>query len=165
MKIKIYPSLLNKIDLLSNDYDIEVGGYLTGEIRDGVIVLKDLLIPEQMISIGSVEINSSGQVELFRKYGSKKCREIIGHWHSHHRLGCFWSGLDKVNMNNIMGYKDLYVFVVSSRKNHLIKICIKKPINAEFENVDYELQSFTLELLKKKVDNIIKKNERSIEYE
>ena len=35
MKINIDPILKVKLDFLSSDYDFEVGGYLTGHVKDG----------------------------------------------------------------------------------------------------------------------------------
>jgi proteasome lid subunit RPN8/RPN11 len=154
MKVYFNPSLLIKLDILSSEYDSEIGGYLTGEVKNGKIILTDLLLPSQIVSSTSVTINPKDQIELLKKYGHEKCKKIIGHWHSHARMGCFWSGTDMNNMNGIMENKELFVFIVSSLKRHLVRVCLRNPLHADFENVEYEMKSLSLDLFRKKVDSI-----------
>ena len=159
MKLYITPTLKTKLDILSSEYQIEIGGYLTGKIRDGDIYLDDLLIPTgQNVSSAHVEINTSDQVNMLKKYGPAKCQTIIGHWHSHHNMGCFWSGQDISNMINIMSYKQLYVFVVSSNKNHLVKVCLRNPISLDLNNVDFVINSLVIDIMRRQVENIFGEN-------
>ena len=76
MKINITSELKSKLDILSSEYSYEIGGYLIGEIKNGEIYLDGILIPNQKISKGSVEISGMNQVELLKKYGIKKCKRI-----------------------------------------------------------------------------------------
>ena len=157
MKVNITAALISKMNVLSSEYNVEVGGYLTGEIKNGEMCLDDLLIPDQRISAAAVEIDTSDQVNLFRKYRNR-CRRIVGHWHSHHRMGCFWSATDLNNMSNIMQYKDLYVFVVSSQGNHKVKVCMKNPLNLEFDNCDLYLRTVMLDQVRMKMKNLMAEN-------
>lgn len=154
MKVNITASLMAKMNVLSSEYNIEVGGYLTGKIKNGEIFLDDLLIPNQRISAASVDINTNSQVEMFRKYGAR-CKKIIGHFHSHHSMGCFWSAIDLNNMNNIMGYKDLFVFIVSSKGNHKVKVCMKNPLTLEFDDCDLYLRTVMIDQLRMKMKNLM----------
>jgi proteasome lid subunit RPN8/RPN11 len=149
------PSLLTKLDILSSEYHTEIGGYLIGDIKGGNIILTDLLIPNQVVSNVSVNINPRDQIDLMKRYGVEKCKKILGHWHSHAGMGCFWSETDLHNMRGIMESKGLYVFIVSSLKRHLIKVCLRNPLNVDFDNVDFELKSLSLDLFRKKVDSIL----------
>jgi len=159
IKVKITPSLLTKLDILSSEYNIEIGGYLLGEIKDGILVISDLLIPSQRINSVAVEISPRDQIDLLKRYRAEKCKRIVGHWHSHHTMGCFWSGQDKLNMNQIMTYKDYFLFIVSSKKNHLCRLCLSKPIRADFENADLEISSLTIDMLRSHVNKIIENNQ------
>ena len=78
IKINIAPVLLAKLNVLSSEYSVEVGGYLTGEVKHNEIYLKDLLIPNQQISSGSVHISPNDQVALRNKLGNR-VKDIIGH--------------------------------------------------------------------------------------
>lgn len=147
--------LLTKLNILSSQYNTEIGGYLIGEVKNGEINLQDILIPEQRVTSASVTIDSRDQIQLLKKYGTEKCRRIIGHWHSHAKMGCFWSGQDMFNMNNIMSYKDYFVFIVSSNEDHKCRICISKPIRIAAEDVPLELKSLSIDLFKNHVDKIL----------
>ena len=154
-KIIITPLLMNKLDILTSEYDKEIGGYITGEVKDGIIYLDDILIPPQVVSAASVEITSSDQIMLLKKYGSKKCQKICGHMHSHAKMGVFWSNRDLITMKDIMTYKDKYIFIVGSNKKYLIKICTKIPFRAEFDNYDLYVKSTRLDGVRKWVDDIM----------
>jgi proteasome lid subunit RPN8/RPN11 len=154
MKVNITAALMSKLNVMSSEYNIEIAGYLTGEIKDGEVFLDDILIPSQRISTASVEINPTHQIELLRKYGAK-CKKILGHWHSHHSMGCFWSGQDLSNMTNIMSYKNVYVFIVSSQGNHLVKVCMKNPLKAEWDNCNLYLRTVMLDQLRLKINQLV----------
>ena len=152
--INISPMLQHKLDIMTSEYSVEVGGYLTGRVEEGNVYIDDILIPPQIVTGGSVNIEPGDQIALYKKYGTK-CQKIIGHFHSHNTMGCFWSNVDLVNMRNIMGYKDFYVFIVGSVKKYLVKICTKKPFKAEFDNVDLYIKSTRLDGVRKMIDGIL----------
>ena len=158
LKINITSELLTKLNIISSEYHIELGGYLTGEIRDGCIYLKDILIPNQTISGVSVQLTPKDQIDLLKKYGPDKCKQIIGHYHSHHTMGCFWSGTDRDNMRNIMTYKDFFVFIVGSRGNNLIKVCQTKPFPYEYNKIILNVKTVGIELMRKRVKEILDEN-------
>lgn len=158
-KIIITPLLMNKLDILSSEYNQEIGGYITGEVKEGVIYMDDILIPTQVVTGGSVDINPGDQVGLYKKFG-KKCQKILGHMHTHPgSLGCFWSDRDLVTMKDIMTYKKFYIFIVGSNKKYLIKICTKLPFKAEFDNYDLYIKSTRLDSVRNWIRQIIGKDE------
>lgn len=163
IKINIIPSLLVKLDLLSSEYETEIGGYLIGETVNGELVINDILLPDQSVSYASVNINTKDQVNLLRRYGSEKCKKIVGHWHSHAKMGCFWSAQDKFNMDNIMMYKDYFIFVVSSNKEHLCRLCIRKPITLDFEQVLLNIKSLSIDMFKNHVKKILDVNKQNLQ--
>lgn len=157
MKIYIRQSLLNKLNYITNTYSHEVGGYLLGEIKGGIIYLQDLLIPRQNVSSTSVEITPESQLELRRTYRDK-CNRIIGHWHSHHTMGAFWSATDEENMKNFMIRKDLFIFLVTSTTNHKVRVSLRDPLNFDIDDCELEVSDLTFQLLRKRVDSMINNN-------
>lgn len=161
LTIHITPTLLTKLNVLSSEYTIEVGGYLTGEIKDNTIFLRDLLIPDQNISSGSVKITGEDQVKLRQKFGDK-VKEILGHWHSHHSMGCFWSDTDENDMKNTMSFRKLFVWVVSSNGNHLIRVSQKEPFSIDINDCEFYVKNLTIDLLRKRMDNLVIKNTKVV---
>jgi len=157
LTIHITPTLLTKLNVLSSEYTIEVGGYLTGEIKDNHIFLKDLLIPDQRISLSTVKITGEDQVKLRQKFGDK-VKEILGHWHSHASMGCFWSNVDETDMKNTMSFRKFFVWVVSSNGNHLIRVSQRKPFSIDINDCEFYVKNLTIDLLRKRMDNLVIKN-------
>ena len=157
LTLHITAELKTKLDILTSNYVSEIGAYITGEVRNGEIFLQDILIPNQQLSRVSVEINPKDQIDLLKRYGDK-VKKIICHFHSHNSMGCFWSGTDVNNMNQIMTYKDFFVFIVGSKGNYLIKVCQSKPYKLEINDVRLNIKTVSIDLMKKFVDNLMKQN-------
>jgi len=159
LKINISPTLLMKLNIISSEYDIEIRGYLIGEIKNNEIYVKDILFSDQDITKVSVVVNPIDQLNLRKKYGVEKVKQIIGQWHSHHKMGCFWSGTDEQNMTNVMKYRDVYIFIVSSNGKHLIRVSQSKPFRYDFNDCVLLIKSLSIDLMIIKINNIIKQNE------
>jgi len=157
IRINIAPVLLTKLNVLSSEYNVEISGYLTGEVKNNEIYLKDLLIPNQRIGFGYARISGEDQVALRNKFGDK-VKEIIGHFHSHNSLGCFWSGTDEDDMRNTMSFRKFFVWVVSSNGNHLIRVSQREPFSYDFDDCEFYVKNLTLDLLRKRFDNLIIEN-------
>jgi hypothetical protein len=110
-------------------------------VIEGELYLDDVLIPRQRIGSTSDVISPEHQIALRREYGDK-VKNIVGHWHSHHHMGAFWSPTDLELHNGIMQYRDYFVFVVSSQGNHLVKVCVKKPLIIEQDRVKMHMPEF-----------------------
>jgi len=161
--IHIAPTLKAKMDILSSEYNCEIAGYLLGDIVDGVIYLKDLLIPEQAVNSVRAEISGEEQVKLRQKYGLKKMQQIIGLWHSHHTMGADFSETDEINMAKTMEYKDLAVFIVSSNKKHAVRVYTNNPFKHFITGCELKFHSVNLSLMKKKVERIFVENDNTKE--
>lgn len=100
----------------------EVAGWLTGSFMGTAIHVDNILIPNQTVSGADVDIDEDDLILLRKEYGNE-CTRIIGHWHSHHNLGAFWSSTDENNMSEIMGPRKRFLFVVSasSHKKMLVR--------------------------------------------
>lgn len=101
----------------------EIGGWLTGSIEGSTVHVDGLLIPPQETSVGDVEIGDDDLIMMRREYGAQVCARIIGHWHSHHTMGAFWSSTDEANMTQIMQPREKFLFIVtaSQGKRELVR--------------------------------------------
>lgn len=147
VKLVMSKKLKEKIDYLSTEFTkSEIGGFLTYseiEQKDNQvrIVLDDLLIPPQKATSGEVDVDGVGQIELRKEYGDR-CLKIIGHWHSHHTMGAFFSGQDEDMMKSYSDNKQFCVFIVSSKGNHLIRLVLKNnPFELKVDNVEYYVEA------------------------
>ena len=158
MKIHITPTLYTKLRYLVENYNIEIGGYLTGEIRNKEVYLNDILIPSQNISAVHVRITPQDQLELRRKYKDKVFK-IIGHFHSHHTMGAFWSGTDENLMRNVMETKDFFVFIVGSTTGFKIRVSVRNPISFDIEDNEFEINSLDFNNFKNNIDKVFNSND------
>jgi proteasome lid subunit RPN8/RPN11 len=167
VKLIMTKKLKEKLDYLSNYKPTEVGGFVTYEKiekdddGDVTIVLNDILIPPQEAKSSEVDIDGNGQIELRKEYGDK-CLKIIGHFHSHNTMGCFFSSTDEEMMKSYSENKSFCIFIVGSQGKHLVRLVLRNIINEipyemKIENIEYEveaddtIQSEMEEEIKKKV--------------
>ena len=170
IRLILTKKLKDKLDYLSTKYTkSEISGFITykeiSKDENGVkIILDDLLIPPQKAHTSEVDVDGVGQIELRKEYGDKFLN-IIGHWHSHHTMGAFFSSTDETMMNSYSENKNFRLFIVSSLGKHLIRFVLKNTINEKtnemveikIENIEYEVEadeSIQLEMeeeIKKKV--------------
>lgn len=146
----------NKITYLSKEYPKEIGGWITGKFSDEGIFLEDLLIPKQEVTYGSVDISAGAGVELLKEF-KDKCKKIVGHFHSHHTMGCSWSGIDETLMKEHMGPRKRYIFIVSSEGDHRIRLELKEPFRLSIDNLDYEVIDENYDKIKEKLLKEIEK--------
>jgi len=173
IRLILTKKLKDKLDYLSNYDKTEVGGFLTyslieqdkdGEVR---ITLNDILIPPQEATAGDVDVDGVGQIELRKEYGDK-CLKIIGHFHSHRSMGCFFSSTDEDMMKSNSENKNFRVFIVGSQGKHLIRLILKNsingsniPIEMKIENIEYEVEAD--DSIKAEMDEEIKKKVKEAE--
>jgi proteasome lid subunit RPN8/RPN11 len=120
------------IDYFSINYEKEIAGFIVGEIKENDVILKGLLFPSQSVSVGSVEFKPAS----LRKQKGDECLNIIGQFHSHNSMGCFWSSTDEdETIKPFMKTHDLGVFIVSSKGKDLIRIDLKKPIDISIDDI------------------------------
>jgi proteasome lid subunit RPN8/RPN11 len=165
VKLIMTKKLKDKLDYLSNYKPTEVGGFLTYEKieqdKDGEVsvVLDDILIPPQEAKSTEVDIDGVGQIELRKEYGDK-CLKIIGHFHSHNTMGCFFSSTDEDMMKSYSENKPFCIFIVGSEGKHLIRLILRNSINnvpceMKIENIEYEVEADNT--ISFEMDNEIKK--------
>ena len=172
--IMLTKKLKEKLDYLSTEYTkSEITGFLTySEIKqytDGSIkiIVDDLLIPPQEAQVGEVDIDAQGQVALRNEF-PEKFMKIIGKWHSHHTMGCYFSSTDEAMMKSYMDNKTFRVFIVSSEGKHLTRLVVRNTI---YDNIviEFNVENIKLEIetdnsIKTEMDEEIKKKVKIKEF-
>lgn len=140
MKIFLTPEIDQKLACFTNEFDNEIGAWLGGEVKEDCIIIDDLLIPPQEVSGADVDIDPKGLIALREEY-KKKCDRIIGHFHSHHKMGAFWSGTDENNMRQIMeaNTRKLFVFLVTSSSGYRLRVELKVPFKVILDDLKYQI--------------------------
>ena len=150
---------------LSREFEKEVAGWLTGEVKEDGIYLEDLLIPEQEVGYTSVDIETGAGVKLVKEFG-KKCSKIIGHWHSHCNMGCSWSSTDDINMEQIIKPRKFFVFIVTNSKGeYLIRLETKKPFRITADNLHYIIYSENVNKIREGLREELKKKVTETTYQ
>lgn len=140
LTIKLNKNVDDKIRYLTHKYPDEISAFLTGEIKDGVIIVDGLLFPHQDVSTGSVEVEPKNLIKLRKEYGDE-CMRIIGHWHSHHNMGAFWSATDDEFIKSYSRTKDTSIFFVSSTSSKIKMMVVNnKPFKVTLDNLKYDIE-------------------------
>jgi proteasome lid subunit RPN8/RPN11 len=144
MIIFLKPLVKRKIDLLMDKYKSrEWLAYLFGEVGER-IVIEDLDVPEQTATAARVE-----DVE----YEVPEGKRVIGVMHSHHNMGCTFSGTDDswINMNH-----DISILVahsgIQARVRWIAPCGAKKPIKAKVRlmlDVEMDAEKFLADVEEK----------------
>jgi len=139
IKVILKSKFKSKIDWLSSNYSNEIAGFIAGTIKDNQIIVEDLLIPAQEVGTSSIEMNGK-QISLLRKEYGKACEKIIGEWHSHCDMSCFWSVTDDDFINQYMEPRKIGIFIVSAKARHLIRIEVREPFGISIDKVPYSVE-------------------------
>lgn len=152
-----------KVDWFSSNYENEIAGFIIGEINEEGIILEDLLIPEQEVGTASISLKGKDLVKLRKEYGDK-CKKIIGEWHSHNDMGCMWSYTDEEDfIKPFSEPREVTIFVVSSKGEHLIRMEIRKPFFMSLDKLSYVVESKENDKLQKQLEREIKKKVKEAE--
>lgn len=139
IKIVMSKTFFDKIDWFVHNYEQEIGGWIEGKVNEEGFYLKDLLIPNQDVSSGSVETEPKDLVKLRKEYGNR-CQDIVGNWHSHNTMGAFWSHIDEEFVEKYMQGRDMRIFIVSSTNGHLLRVEIRKPFFISVDKLNFEIE-------------------------
>jgi proteasome lid subunit RPN8/RPN11 len=158
IKYSFTTELRELLDAITNDYDYELMGFLTGEVSKDGFMCDGLLIPEQTGLGGHCSITAQQAVNLRKEYG-KQCDRIIGHFHSHVRMGVFWSQVDVAQQEEMGTERKNCLFVVGSLGKYLGRVTYMDPFFISTDNVQLVEPEITktehprFEEIRKKVKN------------
>lgn len=146
IKIEINKDLNEKLNWFTHNYDKEISGWLIGEITKERIYIEDIIFPHQDVSSASVDTDGKSLIKLRKEYGDK-CLRIIGHWHSHVRMGTFWSGDDEEFMSRYGNPRAKTVFIVSSDGDpHKVRLKLMEPFDISIDDLEYSIEDKNNEL-------------------
>jgi len=156
VKVYINKKLMNKLEIISTEFDKELGGLLLGKTTEEGILIESIIFPKQTVTGGSVDMDAKDLVEA-RKQFAKDWGRIIGYWHSHNTLGAFWSAGDEQEHIRLMGKeRDFCVFIVSSKDKHRVRLDVNKPFKMTLDNLPLYIISKDRDKLKDAVLKEIK---------
>ena len=144
------------IDWMSSNYDKEIGGFIIGKIEDDMLLLEDLIFPEQEADKGGIDFSTTQISGLMREH-PEECNRIMGEWHSHNTMGCFWSGVDEGLINSFSEHRKLTVYIVSSKGKHLVRVEYREPFitfslnDIGFCVINHDIENEMKEIIESKV--------------
>ena len=115
IKVTMSQVFFDKINWFVNNYEKEISGWIEGTVDEEGFYLKDLLIPHQDVTSGSVDTEPVDLVKLRKEYKTR-CQNIIGHYHSHNTMNAFWSATDETFIQEFL--KELKEHIRCLLKNH-----------------------------------------------
>lgn len=139
-KAFIKKDIMDKMNYISSEFELEMGAFLVGKWEGDKVIVEDMLIPEQEVTSTSVDFSTKNLIDMRKEY-KDKCQDIVGEWHSHNKMGAFWSGTDDEDMiNKFSEPRDKCVFIVSSKGEHMVSVVINKPFKFRIDNVPYSTE-------------------------
>ena len=162
LKVIMKKDFHDKINWFRLNHEKEIGGFIVGEMKDGEIVLEELLIPEQEVGFAVVNMEGKRLVKLRQEYGDK-CKKILGEWHSHNTMLASWSGVDEDDfIKPFSEHRDISIFVVSGSNGHLVRLEIRKPFFMSIDKIPYRVEENSK--IKKWCEREIKKKLAEVTY-
>ena len=151
--VYIYRDTLQKIDVLTKNFENEIFGYLIGNILEWNRKLY-IIIEEILFILGAVHSDkfSTSQIEgTAGKYDRrfqrlKKKREndnlrIVGWWHSHPGFGCFLSTTDLKTQEYFFPESYQVALVVDPHKEELEFFTLDKNSEKGYKSISYAILS------------------------
>jgi len=151
--VYIYRDTLQKIDVLTKNFENEIFGYLIGNILEWNRKLY-IIIEEILFILGAVHSDkfSTSQIEgTAGKYDRrfqrlKKKREndnlrIVGWWHSHPGFGCFLSTTDLKTQEYFFPESYQVALVVDPHKDELEFFTLDKNSEKGYKSISYAILS------------------------
>jgi proteasome lid subunit RPN8/RPN11 len=123
---------------LAEQQNTEIGGILIIDDKNGIKV-KDLIVPEQTVSGGSVKLDMGSMMTNLVEKNPELLPKVFGWWHTHGNFGCFWSDTDEKTTEDLVKYGLPYCISIVQSKHFqfkfsknltwflLIKLSLKKP--------------------------------------
>ena len=119
----------------------EIGGMsVMVEDKDGDWVLEDPVILKQEISSGNTVLDKDALAVYYTKQAGKMGKKNFRFcwWHSHHTMSAFWSGTDKIAIDEFDEGDFSFALVVNLKGEYKFRVSIWKPF-AVHEDTELEI--------------------------
>ena len=147
-KVYITKKVKTLLDYITNSYEYEIMIWLLGTHDSENIYITDYMMPIQQAGTSEVNVDKKDLVKM-RIENKDKEGKIIGQFHSHAKMGAFWSVVDKkmqMKYCNISG-NPLDVFIVGSKGDYLVRIAINTVFKCFIDNIKLTTKEEEEELL------------------
>ena len=127
---KDWDKIINYARCASDKWGTEIGGMaVTIQDDDGDWVIKDPMIMKQEVSAALCELDKTELAAYYSKMAMKYKKKNMRFcwWHSHAKMGAFWSGTDT---NTIDEYEDgdlSFALVVNVKEEYKCRVSVWKP--------------------------------------
>ena len=119
----------------------EIGGMsVMVEDKDGDWILEDPVILKQEISAGNTVLDKDALADYYTKQAMKMKKKNFRFcwWHSHHTMGAFWSGTDKIAIDEFDEGDFSFALVVNLKGEYKFRVSVWKPL-AVHEDTELEI--------------------------
>ena len=119
----------------------EIGGMsVMVEDKDGDWILEDPVILKQEISAGNTVLDKDALADYYTKQAMKMKKKNFRFcwWHSHHTMGAFWSGTDKIAIDEFDEGDFSFALVVNLKGEYKFRVSVWKPL-AVHEDTELEV--------------------------
>lgn len=129
----IYSKLMTYIDAV----DIEISGMGYSSYADGIVTIEDLHVLPQECTGVETELDQKALAKFMEaRHRSGDTRPINVWWHSHVRMGCFWSGVDQENALSLAENKDMFLSLVACKDGQVrCRVDIGKPFKLTIDKL------------------------------
>ena len=144
----------------------EIGGMsVMVEDKDGDWILEDPVILKQEISAGNTVLEKEALAIYYTKQAKKMGKKNFRFcwWHSHHTMSAFWSGTDKIAIDEFDEGDFSFALVVNLKGEYKFRVSMWKPFEVH-EDVDLEISgtaSRCTKKMKKEVEDLCSKPSHS----
>jgi proteasome lid subunit RPN8/RPN11 len=160
-----------KLDAYIRSIDIEISGLgVVEKQNENTLVITDILLFKQECTSSETKLQSKDLSDFLVKLVEKgeDTSTIKLWWHSHHRLGCFWSSTD-INTIGLFKKSDYFISIVGdSSQNYLCRLDIFKPLRITLEvplKIIIPEDQILTRRIKKEVAKKVKKKEGYVKNE
>jgi len=149
MKVIIPIKLYQKLRHYVENTELEISGlgkvrseYINGET---IFYVEDIRIFKQKVSGANTVLNRTDLGKFFSDLLSKgeKMSDWKLWWHSHNRMGAFFSGIDTATIEEWDSEMDSHNYIISLVTNHkgdnLCRVDLFAPFRYEFDQVEFEV--------------------------
>lgn len=140
MKLQIERVAHEKILAYTDLCPDEISGLGKVEVRDGVLVVTDVAIFEQVVSSAhsTIETKALAKFQDERIRAGESMKQWYFWWHSHANMGVFFSGTDTGTIDSSTEFPHLVSMVVNKKHEYKARLDVFSPVRL-FTDLELEI--------------------------